>query len=359
MQERIAELERKLAAREKTIDVLMTRVENALNHETSSFVVLEQNIALERIVAQKTRLLEAQRSALERAVTELKAAQTQLLQAQKLEAIGQLAAGIAHEINTPTQYVCDNTTFLAKAFARLGDVLELAEELVATASEGEVTEELLAAAKKRLRRAKLDYLREQIPRAIEQSQDGLSRVATIVKAMKEFSHPSGGKKQRVDLAQAIETTLTVARNEWKYVAEMDMQFASDLPLVPCLRDELNQVVLNLVVNAAHAIAEVTEKGERGKGKITVGLGAVEGMAEITVTDTGGGIPEAARSRVFEPFFTTKVVGKGTGQGLAIAYSVVVDKHQGTIDFETETGRGTTFRVRIPLEEGATEQEGAP
>ncbi len=357
----IRRLEQKLAARDKTIAVLMQRVEHGLEQKQTSFAVFEQNLALEQIVARKTRQIHAQRAELEKLVDDLRATQTQLLQAQKLEAIGQLAAGIAHEINTPTQYVSDNVIFLGKAFGKISDVLELAEELVSElAGDGEVARsngQVVEEARQRLRRARLDYLREQVPKAIAQSREGLQRITTIVKAMKDFSHPSAGSKERIDLHQAIATTLTVARNEWKYVADVVTEFDESLPLVPCLRDELNQVVLNLVVNAAHGIAEAharSETEENRKGTITVRTRRLAEMAEISVEDTGCGIPEAHRARIFEPFFTTKPVGKGTGQGLAIAYSVVVDKHQGTIFFESTEGVGTTFFLRIPLESQGSE-----
>jgi signal transduction histidine kinase len=191
----------------------------------------------------------------------------------------------------------------------------------------------------------VDYLRGEIPRAIGESLAGVERVSTIVRAMKDFSHPGTEEKTPVDLNRAIESTITVARNEWKYVAELETSFDASLPPVPCLPGEFNQVVLNLIVNAAHAIAA---KSSEAKGRIQVRTRRDAGWADIRVTDSGTGIPEKVRRRIFEPFFTTKEVGKGTGQGLAIARSVVVDKLGGTISFETETGRGTTFIVRLPL-----------
>jgi len=180
----------------------------------------------------------------------------------------------------------------------------------------------------------------------------LGRIASIVRAMKEFSHPSGSEKKPVNLREAIETTIAVARNEWKYVAEVELDMAPELPLVPALRNEFNQVILNLIVNAAHAIGEVTAGGSQGKGKIRIEGRILGEQVEIRISDTGAGIPESARAKVFEPFFTTKEVGKGTGQGLAIAYSVIVDKHQGSISFETELNRGTTFLICLPLVDSA-------
>lgn len=209
-----------------------------------------------------------------------------------------------------------------------------------------------------LKKVKLARVSTQVPRALEQSLEGIARVSKIVGAMKDFSHPSGGEKAEVDLRAAIESTVTIARNEWKYVAELEIDIPDDLPPVPCLRDELNQVVLNLVVNAAHAIGDVVGDGAAGRGLIRVSARVAENWCEIRVSDTGGGIPESAKARVFDPFFTTKAVGKGTGQGLAIAYNVVVEKHGGAISFESKLGEGTTFIIRIPLGTDVSGKEAA-
>ncbi|MEJ5170651.1 MAG: PAS domain S-box protein [Fimbriimonadales bacterium] len=276
-------------------------------------------------------------------VTEQRQLEAHLMQAQKLESIGQLAAGIAHEINTPTQYVSDNVRFLHDAFQDLLRAWNGLEQLVLqTAADPGVRQRLLELRED----ADLDYLFEQIPSAISQSLDGLQRVATIVRAMKEFSHPNSSEKTAVDLNRALESTINISRNEWKYVAEMETDFDPALPVVHCFAGELNQVFLNLIVNAAHAIADVVGGSDR-KGKITVATRNLGGdWVEVSVSDTGSGIPEAIRDRIFDPFFTTKPVGKGTGQGLSIAYNVVA-KHGGRIFFDTETGRGTTFHVQIP------------
>jgi len=358
---RVGALERKLRAKEKTIRVLIQRIEDSSTTDHSAFWVLEQNITLEKMVAKRTAEINAQKEQLGQALAQLRGAQAKLIQAQKLEAIGQLAAGIAHEVNTPTQYVSDNTTFAQKGVAGLISALEAAMAVVRAAKEGPVDADLIAGADAAFAKAKVPYLIKQLPRALEQSRDGLGRIASIVQAMKEFSHPSGSEKKPVNLREAIETTIAVARNEWKYVAEVELDMAPELPLVPALRNEFNQVILNLVVNAAHAIGESTAGGARGKGKIRI-VGRIVGeQVEIRISDNGAGIPEAARAKVFEPFFTTKEVGKGTGQGLAIAYSVIVDKHQGSIAFETEVNRGTTFIICLPLVDSAAGAavEGAP
>jgi PAS domain S-box-containing protein len=285
-----------------------------------------------------------------RAEQEKDSMEVQLRHAQKLESIGQLAAGIAHEINTPTQYIGDNLHFLADVFADVRVLLE-AQERILPAMEGH--EELRAAAGEiRQARAEADvsYLMSEMPRALEQAMDGVSRVSTLVKAMKEFSHPGTKEKTPTDLNGAILSTITVARNEWKYVARMETDLDPDLPLVACLVSDFNQVMLNLIVNAAHAIADSSTGGKLGT--ITVSTRVSGDQVEVRVKDTGTGIPFQVRDRIFDPFFTTKEVGKGTGQGLAIARSVVVDKHCGVLNFETEMGAGTTFIVRLPIEPAA-------
>lgn len=281
-------------------------------------------------------------------VTEQRCLESQLRHAQKLESIGQLAAGIAHEINTPIQYVSDNNRFLEDGFADLGNLLLAYDKLLLAAKSHTLSDELLERTEEARWMADLDYLALEIPRAIEQSLDGLDRVATIVRAMKEFSHPGADEKTPTDLNRCIESTLVVARNEWRYAADLHTDLDPSLPLVPCRPNDFNQVILNLVVNAVHAIADAPQQGPDGKGSITVSTRHTGDWVEVRVADTGTGIPEAVRPRIFDPFFTTKDVGQGTGQGLAIAYSVIVEKHGGSISFETEVGRGTTFIVRLPL-----------
>jgi signal transduction histidine kinase len=276
----------------------------------------------------------------------------QLRQAQKLESIGQLAAGIAHEINTPTQYIGDNVRFLQDAFTDLREVNRGFLQLLEAARQGAVSDEVVRELEDQMEDADMEYLAEEIPRAIAHTLEGVERVTKIVRAMKSFSHPGGEEKTPIDLNKAVESTVTVSRNEWKYHADLVTDLDPALPLVPCLPGELNQVILNLIINAAHAIADVVGDGSQGKGTLTVRTRHDGTWAEIRIEDTGGGIPEQVRERIFDPFFTTKPVGKGTGQGLAISRSVIVDQHGGTIYFDTELGRGTSFVVRLPLEPAA-------
>jgi PAS domain S-box-containing protein len=282
-------------------------------------------------------------------ITERKQLREQLLQAQKLESVGQLAAGIAHEINTPVQYIGDNVRFLQDSFGDLVALNAGYARLLAAVRSTEGIPQMIEEVSRVVEKVDVDYLFDEIPKAIEQTLEGVSRVSALVGAMKEFSHPGTGEKVPLDLNRAIESTITVARNEWKYVADMKVELDPTLPLVSCFPGEFNQVILNMIVNAAHAIEEVAARGGPEKGLITIRTRSLAAGVEVQIQDTGGGIPEKVRPRIFDPFFTTKEIGKGTGQGLAIARSVVVDKHQGTIDFETEDELGTTFIIRLPCE----------
>ncbi|RMG18666.1 MAG: PAS domain S-box protein [Deltaproteobacteria bacterium] len=280
----------------------------------------------------------------QRDITETRHLERSLNTARKLEAVGRLAAGIAHEINTPAQYARDNTVFIEEALPPILALLEAQAAVVEAARSAGVAETLLEAVKEAEEAAQLDFVAAELPSAIASVKEGLDRIARIVRAMKDFAHPSDGKMEACDLNAVAEASVTVAQNEWKHHAEVELDFQEDLPSVTCIRDEVGQVILNLIVNATHAIAET---GERGR--IRVRTRAEGECVELRVEDTGTGIPKAVRDKVFDPFFTTKEVGKGTGQGLALAHSVIVETHQGQIDFETEEGEGTTFIVRIPCQ----------
>jgi PAS domain S-box-containing protein len=274
--------------------------------------------------------------------------EVQLRQAQKLEAVGQLAAGIAHEINTPTQYISDNVRFLEEAFNSLCEILKEEGGLLEEATRDTALAGRAAGILQKIQAEDLDYLLSEVPKALEQSLEGLTRVSSIVKAMKIFSHPGAEGRMVVDLNQAVENTCLVARNEWKYVSDLETDLDPALPKISCFPGEVNQMILNLVINAAHAIEAVV--GSSGaKGMIRVRTRLVGRNALLEVGDTGSGIPANIRDKVFLPFFTTKAVGKGTGQGLAIVHSVVV-KHGGTVTFESEEGKGTTFSVRLPVDD---------
>ena len=289
-------------------------------------------------------------------ITNRKRQDMELRHSQKLEAVGRLAAGVAHEINPPIQFVGDNTRFLQNSFHDELQLVHKYQELYTAATAGEISPQLLQELAAVREKADWDYLEQEIPRAMEQMLEGLSRVSTIVRGMKEFSHVDRtNEKTPGDLNRALESTLIVALNELKYVADVETQFG-ELPPVLCHLGDLNQVFLNLLVNSAHAIDDVI-KSTGGKGKITVRTRVNEDCVEIAISDTGGGIPGEIQEKIFDPFFTTKGVGKGTGQGLALARAIVVEKHGGTLTFETQPGKGTTFLIRLPLS-GAMKREEA-
>jgi PAS domain S-box-containing protein len=266
-----------------------------------------------------------------RDVTERRQLEDELRHAQKLESVGQLAAGIAHEINTPIQFIGDNIRFLTDAFGDIADVLQAAApSQVATAKGGD---------------ADVDYLLEEIPQALRDTLEGATRVATIVRAMKAFGHPGGEDKAQADLNEAVRNTLVVATSEIRHVADVDLDLDPELPPVVCNLGEINQVLLNLVINAVHAMAAATADG--GRGRLTVRTRRDGDAVLIQVADTGTGIPAEIADRVFDQFFTTKDVGVGTGQGLALAHTFVHEHHGGTITFESTPGAGTTFSVHLP------------
>ncbi len=280
---------------------------------------------------------------------ERKQRETETRHAQKLQSVGQLAAGVAHEINTPMQFIGDNVHFLRESFSGLLEVIGALDEAFDTLPQGAIAESQATRIRDLWEDADVDYVRERGPQAFSRALDGVARVSKIVAAMKSFSHP-GGSKAPADLNHAIETTLTVAANEYKYVADVELQLG-ELPSVLCHCGDINQVLLNLIVNAAHAIDD-KPRPDGEKGKITV-RSSVEGdVAQIAVSDSGSGIPTDVQPRIFEPFFTTKEVGRGTGQGLALSRSIIADKHGGSLTFETEPERGTTFFIRLPLSPGS-------
>ena len=318
--------------------------------------LLKSRDELERRVDERTVELAKVVERLRTEMTERRRVEEELRHTQKMEAIGTLAAGIAHEINTPTQYVSDNTSFIKDALEEINPLFQKLAVLIDTEKNMPIPPELVADLRAEAERAELDYLTEEIPRAVHETLEGIERISRIVRAMKQFSHPST-EKAAADINRGIESTITVTTNEWKYVAEMVADLDPELPLVSCIQGDINQVILNMVVNAAHAIADVVGDGSQGKGTITISTRKAGEWAEIRVSDTGAGIPKDIIGRVFDPFFTTKKVGKGTGQGLNIAHTVVVQKHQGTLSVESEVGKGTTFLIRLPMTDPVMDTEG--
>ena len=303
---------------------------------------------LEWLVERRTQELSEKNKELVETVKQRKLAEAQLLQAQKLESVGQLAAGIAHEINTPTQFVSSNVDFLDESFQEVAELLNTCWKTLQLVKNGEQAEQAIQDVEALAEELDWEYLKEEIPVAVKQSREGVQRIATIVTAMKEFSHPGSRSKTDIDLNKIINTTVTVARNEWKYVAKMETDLDEKLLPVKCLSDEIGQVFLNMIVNAAHAIeTKLGENPEGEKGRILITTRQRDGFAEIRIADTGSGIPDYAKHRIFDPFYTTKKVGKGTGQGLAIVHSVITSKHDGTISFTTKKNEGTTFVITLP------------
>jgi two-component system NtrC family sensor kinase len=253
--------------------------------------------------------------------TERKRTEMELRRAQKLESVGRLAAGIAHEINTPIQFVGDNLRFLKTAIAEAFIPVEIDRDAGAA------------------------WLQEEVPLAIDQSLDGVQRIASIVGALSQFAQPDIREQDLADLNSALLSTITMAGSELRGVSEIATDLG-DLPAVRCYLGDLNQVFLNLLVNAAHAVTDAV-RAEHGCIKVS---SRHEGdYAVIRIEDNGCGIPEAIRDHIFDPFITTKEVGRGTGQGLAMARNIVVDKHAGSIDFTTSVGQGTVFVVRLPID----------
>ncbi|HXJ10893.1 MAG TPA: ATP-binding protein, partial [Candidatus Limnocylindrales bacterium] len=286
-----------------------------------------------------------------RDITERRRAERQLAQSWKLESIGQLAAGIAHEINTPIQYIGDNLNFLSDSFNEL-----LAANQGCMTGSGPAMGKVLGKPDQPARDIDLEYLFAEVPKAVQQSLEGVKRVAEIVGAMKELSHPGTAAKTAVDVNHIIQNAILVSRNAWKYVADVTTDFDEDLPTIQGNPGDISQVILNLIINAADAISDSLENKGTDKGRIVLSTACNGDWVEIRVADTGSGIPDAVQARIFDPFFTTKDVGKGTGQGLAIAHAVVVRKHQGTIQFETRKGAGTTFMIRLPIQRDQAQQQ---
>ena len=288
-------------------------------------------------------------------ITEKQKVEAQTMLSQKMVAIGQLAAGIAHEINTPIQYVGDNIKFLGKAFSKYSETLAVCQQVIHDHLEKPITQDDLDQLDELSRQKKVSYYATEIPNAIQESLDGTERVRKIVLAMREFSHPSEKGKKLSDINHGIETTIVISRNEWKYCADLETDLDQDLPLVYCQIDEINQVVLNMIVNAAQAIQEKLPPASDQKGKILISTRKKEDKVHIIIQDTGSGVAQEIIERIFDPFFTTKGVGKGTGQGLSMAHNIIVEKHHGLIGVESEPGQGTTFTIELPVDSSELEQ----
>lgn len=277
-------------------------------------------------------------------ITEQKKLQEQLSQSRRLEAIGELAAGIAHEINTPSQFVSDNLEFLEEGFA---DILQICSRQNSMLVDGQALKETeIHELKELMDVVDYEYLCEEIPKAIAGGRSGIKEVTRIVRATNEFAHPGSEDLIETDLNSAIENILVVSKNRWKMAAEVETLFDENLPAVPCHPEQLNQVLINIVVNAAHAI---DARDQDGMGTIKISTGQTGDMAKIVISDNGTGIPREHLEKIFNPFFTTKPPGKGTGQGLAIAHRIITEVHHGTLQVDSTVGEGTTFHIQLPLQ----------
>jgi PAS domain S-box-containing protein len=283
-------------------------------------------------------------------ITENRSMRMRMNQSLKMEAIGQLAAGVAHEINTPMQYISDNTLFIRDSFDKIAILMKLFDEHKVGDARKCIT-----IVEKKAQEVDLGYALGEMPRAIEQTLNGISRITRIVHSMKHFSHPGTQQKELTDLNRIIDDVITISRNEWKYVADVETDLMPDLPRIYCFPNEISQVLLNIIVNAAQAIEEKNGTNAE-KGIIKIVTGSVKEMIFISISDTGPGIPDAVLPKIFDPFFTTKEVGIGTGQGLAISHTIIEDMHGGSIKVNTLKGKGTTFIIMLPSDGKKERQE---
>ncbi|MFK7860636.1 MAG: ATP-binding protein [Granulosicoccus sp.] len=314
----------------------------------------ELNKELEERVKRRTQALERNtqelresKQNLEFEMNERTRVEIELRHAQKLESVGQLAAGIAHEINTPMQYVSDSLQFIKSVLSDYDQLAAITERLMDSTEVKKI--DLFAEYQYTIDAMDLSYTRERAPKSLERALDGISAVTKIVRAMNEFTHPDGEEKCGADINRALEVAAAVAKNEYKYVAKLHWNL-QPIPSVECHLGDLNQVFLNLIVNAAHAISDSSTKD----GRITISTAVESDVVIISIADNGGGIPEKIKHRVFDPFFTTKEVGRGTGQGLTISHNIIVYKHGGKLEFLPNSDNGTTFIITLPVSPAACE-----
>jgi len=282
-------------------------------------------------------------TAFKEAAIEKEKMKSELIQSQKLESVGQLAAGIAHEINTPAQFISDNLTFLQESVEEVLELFQAICERVDEDRDSAISRDLRAL----ISNVDMPYLIREIPSALFQSHEGIISVSKIVRAMKDYAHPEKSFKS-VNINMSIESTIIISSSEWKYVSVIEKLFDTNLPMIECVAGDINQVILNIIVNSAHSIEEKYHDSNEIKGKITVETKQLEDNIIIKVRDNGNGMTEDTRNKVFDQFFTTKEVGKGTGQGMSIAYRLIVEKHQGCIEIQSTVGIGSLFTVTLPL-----------
>ena len=318
----------------------------AIDYLAKPFERAELEARLERAIKERRLLGQLQKShdEVEQALSRLKETQAQMLQSEKMASIGQLAAGVAHEINNPTGFVSSNLKTLSDYHDAIIRLIEQYRRLAADLKETMATAEHPAISEQLKHIADLeaqdhiDFVLNDISDLVKESREGTERIKKIVLDLKDFAHPGEEKLKYADINRSLDSTLNVVWNELKYKTTVTKDYG-DLPEVRCYPQQLNQVFMNLLVNAAQAIEK--------QGEIKIRTSALDGKVEIKISDTGGGIPEENLSKIFDPFFTTKDVGKGTGLGLNVAYNII-EKHKGTVDVQSEVGVGTTFTIRIPV-----------
>jgi len=331
-------------------DIFQRRYEREVKARQAAEELLEQK-ALELYEVNKALKQEALANAdtankLEASLKELKRTQSKLIQSSKLESLGTLAGGIAHEINTPIQYIAGNLNFLHEALDDLWAVIGMYEELTARTRKNEDTSDTLKGLDGALEDSGWEDLVEDLNESITQSLQGVDQVSKIVLAMKDFANPGNNTKEALDLNAIINSATTITNNEWKYCAKLELDLAEGLPVVYGVSSELNQVLLNMIVNGAHAIED--RLGDSGEGLIRISTReSVRGGICLEIEDNGCGIPEKNRQSIYDPFFTTKTVGRGSGQGLAITYDIICNKHDGDIDIDSTEGVGTKFTIHLP------------
>lgn len=282
-----------------------------------------------------------------RNITEQKLKESKRIHSMKLVAIGELSAGIAHEINTPIQFIGNNISFLKESFEDLAELISHYQKTIEKLEGNDQFKELLDKIKEQEEFTDLEYLSDEVPKAFDQTIHGVERVSELVQGLKGFAHSGAGeKKVDSDINEIIRNSVMVSKNAYKYVADLELELG-DVPMVKVFHGDIGQVIVNLIVNAAHAIEE-KKKSDGTMGKITVITKNDENSVIVNIIDTGGGIPDGARERIFDPFFTTKEVGKGSGQGLAISHTIIHEKHGGELTFKSAIGEGTTFTIQLPL-----------
>ena len=287
-------------------------------------------------------------SAIIRDISTEKLNQARQQQQLKLTAIGRLSAGVAHELNTPIQFVGDNVRFLKDGVNALLTLCETYKELLGAARAHKVTPDLILRCQTAFETSDIDFIIEEAPVALSQAMEGLERISRIVKSMRDFCPPEAMEKSRLDLNKAIQNTAVIGGNSWNRVADIQYDFDTSLPPVTCYAGELNQAILHLIVNAAHSIGEALKLRNEPRGTIKISTRKRGDKVQLRISDTGTGIPDEIRTCIFDPFFTTKSVGSGVGHGLTIVYSTIVNRLGGAINVESEIGKGTTFILDFPI-----------